>query len=546
MHGDMQQPSIRDIPLPQRSVVSAEENHHGNLGVRVVLQSPPLPFTFFCGNKKRPSELRVRVGWDGSLPTDVESIGLQVTVGKLNPAVEYQKVTPSLQTLEVVLKLSSGYELRPVQFLVALIGKKQDGSEVVDTIKDAHCVLMTAPSTQRHKALSSLAWQELEPLLTPYTSPMKSAKTESVCHISLFHEMMEGRWFQTLKGRPFPAEFTQLLDTLSKRAFFHSHLTHTRNQPTDPLYYHLQEKEFRSIWGWYESVMAFIEEYPALYFDLGLPQVQSRAVCEQQLQHAQDLPRTFSVRFASEESVVSLSLFKRGAGCSHTKIVFKQIKQLIRYVLVLERYQFVFIGKGGRTPPIFPQMTKLPMFKSQQPVRQEMNACTEPVASISDAVASDFTDDQEASTPSNDQVTFPLTGGKRERSPDLDSANTQPQPSTPFQFNLSDSQDMRIFFDQLTGLTGDNSFLDELLDSQPPTNPAPPDTSSPGLLFQSSGSKFTDEGNTNHPFVNHNSNFLMGGNSSIPSSRSFAPASKPGDNVNNCDLFPFTVPKREP
>jgi len=369
--------------------------------------------------------------------------------------------------------------------------------------------------------------QELEPPLTPYTSPMKSSREESVCHIALLRQMIEGRWSQTQNGRPYPAEFAQLFNTLSKGAFFHSHLTHTRNQPSDLLYNHLQEKEFRSIWSWYESVMAFIEEFPALYFDLGLPQVQSRSLCEQQLQQVQSLSRTFSVRFASEEGVVSLSLFKRGSGCSHTKIIFKQIKQLIRYVLVLERYKFTFISKEGTRPSLFPQMNKLPMFKSSQPVRQEMNAYSEPVASISDAVASDHV--EEESSPSNAQpeFTFPLVGAKRERSDGLDNANLQPQLTSPSQYNLADSQNMRAFFDGLAEWAGDKSFLDDILQDMDPVEcniPIAESTPSPIPLFQSTPpSKSQDDGNSDHPFVSHGT-FLTGGRNTrhIPSSSTFA------------------------
>jgi len=353
-------------------------------GVTLNLHRPPLPLVFFCGSKKKPSDLIVSVKWKGEWTSSVDTITMNVTVGTLTHPPVTIKYT-NQKRIELLLKLSSGYELRPVKFSTHITITTKDQRTDTYVVKDTHCVLMTAPSTQRRKALSALAWQELTPFLCQYKPQTKNAKVELVCDVAQIDDSLRGRWGQIFEHKyPYPDRFTHLLSPLTKNAFFHSLLLTTR-QNHDPLLTKLKEKEFRKVWSWYEAVFGFIEEYHTLFFNLNVPQIQGRHECEQSLQQNPSAPRTFTLRFASEENLVSLSVFKRSSGCSHMSVPFKEITFLAEYINILEKNKFSFIDYRGNIAVISPNLRKLPMFAKQE--SKVTSGYLNPMASITEAIS---------------------------------------------------------------------------------------------------------------------------------------------------------------
>lgn len=354
----------KQTPNTKRCIFHSGENEiQTNFGVTFKLDYPVLPFAFFCGSKKKPSDLHVSVSWKGewSTPADLVTMDVKINDKKHAPIQR----NPNQNMIDTVIKLNSGSELRPVPFSVTITIQSKTKTETY-VIKDTHCVLMTAPSTQRRKALSNLAWSQLSQFHSEYSPSMKANDKESVCDTKYLGEILQGRWDEMFEQKhPFPYEFIQLLSELSKDSFFHSSLASNR-QPGDYLEHRLKQKEFKKIWSWYEAVFSFIEEYPALFFTLNIPKIQSRINCETNLQrvsNANDSTTLFTVRFASEEDVVGLSVFKQDIGCVHTAFPFKKIEDLIAYIKILEDRKFKFIDYIKlKDECLFPKLSNLSVF----------------------------------------------------------------------------------------------------------------------------------------------------------------------------------------
>lgn len=152
-----------------------------DVGLSLELASPLLPLTFYCGSKNRPTTLNIRVLFYGTASVEITKVILDVKIGeKIKKTVPINQANLKQKFIEATLKLDTGNELKPLPFFVNVIFECEGGFQYNTIVKHAYCVMMTAPCTQRRKATSALAWQELLPFLHD-SQPGKNSKQEKLC-----------------------------------------------------------------------------------------------------------------------------------------------------------------------------------------------------------------------------------------------------------------------------------------------------------------------------------------------------------------------------